>query len=70
MRSGFRVRVRLDGKVIARSTKRSFTVSVPVAKLDAGRHRLVVTASGRNARTSTRSYVLRKCSAVSPTFTG
>ncbi|UGS38749.1 hypothetical protein [Capillimicrobium parvum] len=69
-RSGIRVRVRLDGKVIASSTKRSFTVKVPVASLDAGRHRLVVRATGRNARSSTRSYVLRKCSAVSPTFTG
>jgi hypothetical protein len=69
-RSGFRVRVRLDGKVIAHSTKRNFTVTVPMSRLKAGRHRLVVRASGRNARTSTRSYVLRKCSAVSPTFTG
>jgi len=69
-RTGIRVRVRLDGKVIASSTKRSFKVKVPVGRLEAGRHRLVVTATGRNARTSTRSYVLRKCSAVSPTFTG
>jgi len=69
-RSGFRVRVILDGKVIARSRKRNFTVTVPLGQVKAGRHRLVVRASGRNARTSTRSYVLRKCSAVSPTFTG
>lgn len=69
-RSGFRATVRLDGKVIARTTKRNVTVSVPVKRLKAGRHRVVITASGRNARTSTRSYVLRKCSAVSPTFTG
>jgi len=70
IRSGLRVRVLLDSKVIARSTRRTFVVTVPIGGLRSGRHRLVISASGPSARTSTRRYTLRKCSAVSPSFTG
>ena len=64
-----RVRVLVDGKVVARSTKRSFTVAINGKALKAGRHTVVVEARGAG-RSSTKRVSFRRCAAVRTTLTG
>jgi len=64
------VRVEVDGRVVARSTRKSFTVSINAKRLKAGRHRVTVVARGANARSSTKSVTFRRCAAIRPTLTG
>ena len=64
-----RVRVLVDGKVVARSTRRSFTVVINAKALKAGRHRVVVQARG-GGQVSTKRVSFRRCAPVRPTLTG
>jgi hypothetical protein len=64
------VRVEVDGRVVARSTRKSFTVSINAKRLKPGRHRVTVVARGTNARSSTTSVTFRRCAAIRPTLTG
>ncbi|MFL5875736.1 MAG: hypothetical protein ACJ76T_07615 [Solirubrobacteraceae bacterium] len=64
------VRVEIDGRVVARSTRKSFTVSINAKRLKPGRHRVTVVARGTNARSSTTSVTFRRCAAIRPTLTG
>ena len=60
-----RVRVTLDGRTVARSTKPRFTVKVRTRKLPRGRHVLRVIAHGTGGR-SVRTTTFNRCGAPSP----
>jgi hypothetical protein len=65
-----RVRVTLDGRTVARSTKPRFTVRVRTRKLPRGRHVLRVIAHGTGGR-SVRTTTFRRCGApLPPRFVG
>ena len=68
--AGLRVRVRLDGKTIATSRKARVTVPINAARLGSGRHRIVVVATARGARSVTKVVAFRRCARVRPTLTG
>jgi len=63
------VRVVVDGKVVVRSTRRSFNVTINAKRLRVGRHRVVVVAQG-GGRTSRKAFSFRRCAPVRPTLTG
>jgi hypothetical protein len=65
------VRVRLDGKLIKKTSKKSFKIRVRASKLRTGRHKLSIRATdrGRRSRVLTRSF--SRCAVrASPRFTG
>jgi len=65
-----RVRVLVDGRVVVRSTRKSFTVAVNAKRLRAGRHVVAVQVSGSGARSVTKRVSFRRCAPVRPTLTG
>jgi hypothetical protein len=56
-----RVRLRLDGRVLHTTTDAAFTKSVPARALDAGRHRLTVTARDAAGNRARRAVRFRRC---------
>jgi Ice-binding-like len=67
-----RVEVFLDGRLIRRTTKKSFSVWISVAGLRSGRNTIRVVAVGRDGRRGVASQSFRRCAAAapSPSFTG
>jgi hypothetical protein len=56
-----RVRLRLDGRQLRTATAASFSERVPARELDAGRHRLTVTARDAAGNRARRSARFRRC---------
>jgi hypothetical protein len=68
-----RVSVYLDGKRIARTTKKRFTVKINARRLKAGRHRVRLSAIDRTGNKRSMSRVFARCAQarrVAPHFTG
>jgi len=67
-----RVDVRLDGKIIKRSTSKSFLVRIPARSIGGGRHRIGVAARDRGtpSRRSIRRARFGRCARVNPFLTG
>ena len=67
-----RVVVTLDGRVIMRTRKKSFRVSVPASSMRAGRHTLRVHAIDARGNRRAVSRVFRRCAppVIAPVFTG
>jgi hypothetical protein len=67
-------RVRLDGRVVARTTRKRFRVRIPAGRLKSGSHRIRVTATDRSGNRRTRTVRFSRCArpaAVGPiTLTG
>jgi Calx-beta domain len=60
------VRVTLDGKRVASTKKKRFTVGVNAKKLTAGRHRLVVVATDTAGKKTTLRRTISVCAAAKP----
>jgi hypothetical protein len=60
------VRVTLDGKRVASTKKKRFTVGVNAKKLTAGRHRLVVVATDAAGKKTTLRRTISVCAAAKP----
>ena len=60
------VRVTLDGKRVASTQKKRFTVAVNGRKLKAGRHRLVVVATDKAGKKTTLRRTISVCAAAKP----
>ncbi|HEX6458551.1 MAG TPA: hypothetical protein VF032_06515 [Thermoleophilaceae bacterium] len=58
--------VKLDGRRIKKTTKRSFTLTINSKKLKAGRHRLTITATDSNGRATTTRKSFSVCKAAKP----
>ena len=65
-----RVEVFLDGRRVARTTRKVFSVRVPANRLRAGRHRLRVVATDRSGNRRTVSRAFARCAQAGPVFTG
>ena len=64
------VSVFLDGRRVARTTRKVFSVRVPANRLRAGRHRLRVVATDRSGNRRTVSRAFARCAQARPVFTG
>jgi predicted outer membrane repeat protein len=58
--------VKLDGKKIKSTAKRSFTLSINGKKLKSGRHRLTITATDSNGKVTTTRKSFSVCKAAKP----
>jgi hypothetical protein len=67
-----RLVITLDGRRIARTTRKNFTVRIGAASMRSGRHTLRVLAVDRagNRRVATRSFLRCARQAPAPVFTG
>jgi len=60
------VKVRLDGRTIKSTTRRSFTLTINSRRLKAGRHRLTITATDSNGKVTTSRRTFSVCKAAKP----
>ena len=54
-------RVRLDGRVVARTTRKRFRVRIPAGRMASGQHRIRVTATDRAGNRRTRAVRFTRC---------
>jgi hypothetical protein len=65
-----RVVAKLDGKRIDKTKKKQFSLSIPVRKLDRGKHTLKITAVDEFGNKSSKKKTFRVCAPAAPPFTG
>jgi hypothetical protein len=65
-----RVVVRLDGRQIVTSRRKSLRVSINARPLSSGRHTLSATATTASGRVVSRSVSFFRCARAAPRFTG